>query len=92
MMAFKLSEGQYDTSDNFMSSLMEYRSHLSGTFTNFSLSPLFLNGYVDFWGASSGRPFLSLLQGTTKTVDDAFNNIYDNVKRQWDTWVKNSRM
>ena len=92
MMAYKLSSGSYTTTDKYMTSVMNYRASLEGSFTSFSSSPLYLNGFVDFWGASSGRPFLQLLQKTTKDVDEAFDKIYDNVNRQWDTWVKNSNM
>ena len=92
MMAYKLSSGKYTTEDTYVKSIETYRNNLAGTFTNFSSSPLFLNGYVDFWGAKSGRPFLQLLQGTTDDIDHAFEKIYDNVDRQWDTWVRNSNM
>ncbi|MBR0295279.1 MAG: extracellular solute-binding protein [Bacilli bacterium] len=93
LLAFKLSNDQkFTTSDPFVNSLLEYRSKLTSTFTNFSSSPLFLNGYVDFWGASNGRPFLSLINGTSATVDKAFESITAEVNRQWSTWCNNSGM
>ena len=92
MMAYKLSNGNYESDNVYMNSLMEYRSHLDKTFTNYSSSLLFLNNFVDFWGASSGRPFLQLLLKTYKSVDEAFDEIYANVTRQWAGWVKDSRM
>ena len=92
MMAYKLSSGAYETDDPYMTSLMEYRAGLQETFTNYSSSLLFLNNFVDFWGASSGRPFLQLIKKTYKSVDEAFSEIYANVTRQWGTWVKESNM
>ena len=90
MMAYKLSSGSYETTNTYMQSLMEYRSHLTKTFTNFSSSLLFLNNQVDFWGATSGRPFQQLIKKTFKSVDEAFAEIYASVARQWGTWVKDS--
>lgn len=92
MMAYKLSTGTYTTVDKYMSSLLSYRSALEETFTNFSPSLLFLNGYVDLWGAPAGRPYLGLLQGTLASVNAAFDAIRDDVARQWPTWVANARM
>ena len=92
MMAYRLSSGNYETDNTYMKSLMEYRSHLDKTFTNYSSSLLFLNNFVDFWGASSGRPFQSLIKKTYKSVDEAFEEIYANVTRQWGTWVSDSQM
>lgn len=92
MMAYKLSSGSYESEDTYMTSLMEYREGLEQTFTNYSSSLLFLNNFVDFWGASSGRPFQQLIKKTYKSVDEAFDEIYANVTRQWGTWVKESNM
>lgn len=92
MMAYKLSTGSYQSENSYMKSLMEYRSHLDKTFTNYSSSPLFLNNFVDFWGATSGRPFQSLIKKTYKSVNEAFEEIYANVTRQWSTWVSESKM
>ena len=92
MMAYRLSSGSYQSDNTYMTSLMEYRSHLTKTFTNYSSSLLFLNNFVDFWGASSGRPFQQLIKKTYKSVDEAFTEIYANVQRQWGTWVSESRM
>ena len=92
MMAYKLSSGSYDSDNAYMTSLMEYRAGLQETFTNYSSSLLFLNNFVDFWGASSGRPFQQLIKKTYKSVDEAFDEIYANVSRQWGTWVKESNM
>ena len=92
MMAYKLSSGTYQTTNTYMQSLMDYRAHLTKTFTNYSSSPLFLNNFVDFWGASSGRPFLQLIKKTYHNIDEAFTEIYNNVERQWGTWVSESRM
>ena len=92
LMAYKLSSGTYSGTDKFMASLTAYRDSLTATYTNFSSSKLFLNGYVDFWGSTSGRPFLGLLQGTIANVDAAFDQIRDDVARQWSTWVEKSKM
>ena len=92
MMAYKLSSGTYTSEDPYMTSLTEYRSDLSKTFTNYSSSLLFLNNFVDFWGATNARPFLQLIKKTYKSVDEAFTEIYANVTRQWGDWVKQSGM
>ena len=92
MMAYKLSSGNYETTDPYMQSLMAYRSNLTRTFTNYSSSLLFLNNYVDFWGATSGRPFQQLIKQTFSSVDAAFDEIYASVTRQWATWVRDSGM
>ena len=92
MMAYKLSSGNYETDNVYMKSLMEYRAGLSKTFTNYSSSRLFLNNFVDFWGASSGRPFLQLIKKTYTDVDDAFAKIYKAVTDSWGDWVSESRM
>lgn len=92
MMAYKLSSGTFETDNVYMSSLLDYRTNLTKTFTSWSPSPLYLNGQVDLWGAPSGRPYLQLLQGTLKSVDEAFVQIKENVERQWGTWVQNSNM
>ena len=92
MMAYKLGNGSYETDNVYMKSLVDYRANLEKTYTSFSSSLLFLNGQVDLWGAPSGRPYLQLLQGTLKSVDAAFEQIRDDVARQWGTWVSNANM
>lgn len=94
LMAYRLSKGSYDTQDSFMKSLADYRSEAEGhTFTNYSSSLLFLNGFVDFWGEpSAGRPFESLLKKTVKDVPTAFQNNYDSLTRQWSSWTSQSGM
>lgn len=93
MMAYKLSsQATYDTSDTYMNSILSYRTSLEKTYTSFSMSPLYLNNQVDIWGQPSGRPYLQLLQGTLKSIDEAFVQIKENVERQWGTWVSNSNM
>ena len=91
-MAYKLGNGSYETDNVYMKSLVDYRANLEKTYTSFSSSLLFLNGQVDLWGAPSGRPYLQLLQGTLKSVDAAFEQIRDDVARQWGTWVNNANM
>ncbi|MGI6714447.1 MAG: extracellular solute-binding protein [Bacilli bacterium] len=89
LMAYKLSDGSiYQTSDVFVNSLIDYRTNLETTFTNYSTSPLFLNGLVDIWGTSKLRPFQSLNNGGSKSVDASFLSIKNEVARQWSSWTK----
>lgn len=87
LLAYKHT-GTMDVGDDvYMNSLIDYRNSLDETFTDYSSSSVYLNGYCTFYGATSKRPFQSLYRGTYASVDAAFEDIYNTVVAQWGTWT-----
>ena len=75
--------------DSFMNEYLNLREKYTYKFTNFSNDRKYLTNYIDIWGTSATRPFLSILNGTLN-IDKAFNNIHGTVKASWDDWTSQS--
>ena len=66
-----------DTSNSYISSYLEVKNSVKKAATDDSKASIYLNGYIfNAWVASSNRPFLGLLQQSSKTVESSFDTIY----------------
>lgn len=66
-----------DTSNAYISSYLDVKNSVKKTTTDDSSASIYLNGYIsNAWVASSNRPFLGLLQQSSKTVESSFDTIY----------------
>ena len=88
LMAYSWDSSEYTSTNNYVNSLLEYRTSLESTYTNYSSSPLYLSGVVDIWSTSAARPFKGLLDGTIASVEAAFETIKRNANDNWSTWLR----
>ena len=66
-----------DTSNSYLSSCVEARKGYAHKLTDYSQSRKYLDGDIkNIWVASGNRPYLGLLQNSSKTVDSAFQTLY----------------
>ncbi len=66
-----------DTSNSYISSYLDVKNSVKKAATDDSKASIYLNGYIsNAWVASSNRPFLGLLQQSSKTVESSFDTIY----------------
>lgn len=66
-----------DTSNSYIKSYLDVRNSVTKTSTDDSKASIYLNGYIsNAWVTSSNRPFLGLLQQSSKTVESSFETIY----------------
>ncbi|MDD7182001.1 MAG: extracellular solute-binding protein [Bacilli bacterium] len=66
-----------DTTNPYIKSYLDVRNSVKKTTTDDSKAEIYLNGYIsNAWVASSNRPFLGLLQQSSKTVESSFDTIY----------------
>ena len=86
LLAYDWDSSSYQTTSNYVSSLLSYKNSLTSTFTNFSSNVMYLSGIVDIWGKSAYRPFEGIVNTGAYTVDTAFIRIAEEVKRNWSTW------
>ncbi len=87
LMAYKWDLSTYKTDNEYLTSLISYRSSLETTFTNYSSNPMYLSGIIDIWSTGSTRPFSGLLT-TVKSVDTSFETIKKQANANWETWRK----
>lgn len=88
LMAYSWDTSSYNSSNTYINSLLDYRTSLNTTYTNYSSSPLYLSGLVDIWSTSAARPFKGLLDGTISSLDAAFEAIKRNASDNWSTWLR----
>lgn len=70
-----------DTSNPYISSYLDRKNSVTKAATDDSKAEIYLNGYIsNAWVASSNRPFLGLLQQSSKTVESSFDTIYSAAK------------
>lgn len=89
ILAYKSDYSKMNIIDSFMNEYLNLREKYTYKFTNFSNDRKYLTNYIDIWGTSATRPFLSILNGTLN-IDKAFNNIRDTVKASWNDWTSQS--
>lgn len=87
LMAYKWDLSSYKTDNEYLTSLIDYRSNLNNTFTNYSSNPMYLSGIIDIWSTGSTRPFSGLLT-TVKSVETSFETIKKQATTNWETWRK----
>lgn len=89
ILAYKSDYSKMNITDSFMNEYLNLREKYTYKFTNFSNDRKYLTNYIDIWGTSATRPFLSILNGTLN-IDKAFNNIRDTVNASWKDWTLQS--
>lgn len=88
LLAYDFDYSSYETNNEYVKSLLDYKTNNNQSFTNFSSNDMYLAGVIDIWGKSAYRPFEGIVNSHTYTVDTAFTRIADEVKRNWDSWRK----
>ena len=86
LLAYDFDIDSYQTDNEYVKSLLNYKKTCTTTYTNFSNNTMYLAGVIDIWGKGAYRPFENIVNSRSATVESAFTRIADEVKRNWDSW------